>query len=118
MNANYRILLSSCLGFVIGFAACYCLRIACPDYQSEANVSLSPSAVPPASTAISVSYETIPTNTRSQPEFLGNTKIAPSILIPAEGWKVTIWHPTIPPQKAGTFDPYEYVARTMGLTNR
>ena len=106
MQNNDRILLSSFLGFIVGFAVCYCLDI--PD--SVRNSSSLTDLLPPAAMQVT-------TNANAEPDLFSQVKIEPYPPEPATEWRVTIWYPTIPPQKAGTFDPCEYAARKMGLTD-
>ena len=118
MNANYRILLSASLGFVVGFAFCFCWRVGMPDPELEASSSLSARDVEVVTSPGPAGYAESSNKVLPQVEFLGSRKLSPRTWTMPEGWQVTIWHPTLPPQKAGTVDVAEYVTRTMGLTNR
>jgi len=113
MKASYRILLCGCAGFVVGFAVGHGWQPDADD-QSEATSATVVELVLPSATHAAASNEQAPLF-GSRPE-LPTQKFYPAI--PAERWTVTIWHPTIPPQKADTFDPLELAARRMGITNR
>lgn len=117
MKVGRPIMLSGCLGFVVGFAVCLGLRTAGEDETPMENPSLSTNAqfnrVP-----VVASDESVSSNARSEPESFGHREKAPRVFVPREEWKVTIWYQTLPPQRGTTHDPREYVAQRMGLTNR
>jgi hypothetical protein len=114
MKTRYRILLASSASFLIGFAVCYHLLV--DDLDQQSSSAAFSNVVQPAPSGVTASYETprIPRHTW----YYSLEGVPPPTFSPRQSWQVTIWHPTIPPQKAGTFDPLEHVAKSMGITNR
>ncbi|HEX5218994.1 MAG TPA: hypothetical protein VFZ59_05455 [Verrucomicrobiae bacterium] len=116
MKIRHPIVLSSCLGFVVGFAVCLCWRFQSDDEPTSETDSLS-ARVQNDPASVVESYESLSSNTSQQPNFFG-APITPRVFRAEEDWKVTIWYQSLPPQRGETFDPRESAAKRMGLTNK
>jgi hypothetical protein len=117
MKVRHPIVLASCLLFVVGVAVCLGLRLANEEEASKDNYSSSTN-VEVDSAPVIVSAKRISSNAPSKLKLLDRGERNPRVFVPGEEWNVTIWYQSLPPQQGATYDPREYVAQRMGLTNR
>jgi hypothetical protein len=119
LKANYRIALFVSAGFLAGFAACYCWQHQASEAMNNASADQTlwqpfPNVVASA-TNQTFSAEVPHDTTRF---FAGDNSIVEakqSLFTGAKTkrWRVTVWYPTIPPQRAGEFDPLEDATKRL-----
>lgn len=128
-KVSYRAGLFCAAGFLVGFAVCHYLQ----REQSERLLD-------PAESVGGAQKTTLPISGTAEPSQASPTKSAnqsENVLPPRprdnsvsqdksslfagpelQRWRVKVWHPTIPPQLAGEFDPLEYAAAITNHASR
>jgi len=123
LKVNHQAILFSGAGFFVGFAVCYYLQNGRPESleSSSARVAFSqqlPSLTFQTATASQASWITIIAPPFSRSDSVIQNKDSLVIHAKTSRWRIKVWHPTIPPQFAGEFDPLEYAAAVTAYTNR